>query len=440
MTSYRDIFKLVWPLALGMMNNALLQFTDRAFLAHESMASLEAVLPASMLAYVALGFFQSVVAYSGTFVAQYHGARDERMCRMSYRAGTLIALASGLAMLLMLPLGGLIFETFSNGPEVIARQKAYFGICTVGGVFLFGQMATQAYFTGLGHTRLVLWINILGNLLNAVLDPFLIFGWCGMPKLGIAGAAYATVFATAVQWGALAFFARKTKGPLPLGGDLGRLVLRILRFGIPSGAYTVLSSLSFTIFVFFTGGVGHVEAAVSNAVFSVSYLLFAPMEGFSLGAQTLVGHARGRGDDEDAMRVGVRTVWVGVLFAVVTSVAVLVFRRPILALYAPVDPVTAAPFQEMGMILFTLMAAWQVFDAADTILAGALKGAGDTKFVMWWMLFGAFAVWIPLVWIVSRVHNTMPALWMTTVAYVVVICCGSVVRWRCGKWRRIRIV
>jgi len=129
---YGAIFRLAWPLAIGMVNNALMQFTDRAFLAHESMASLEAVLPASMLAYIALGFFQSVVAYSGTFVAQYYGAGEPGMCRRSYHAGLLLALVSGVLMIAAMPLGGWVFETFSNGPEVIARQKTYYDICTAG--------------------------------------------------------------------------------------------------------------------------------------------------------------------------------------------------------------------------------------------------------------------------------------------------------------------
>ena len=438
MTSYLQILKLVWPLAIGMVNNAIMQFTDRAFLAHESMASLEAVLPASMLAYIALGFFQSVVAYSGTFVAQYHGAGDGERCRRSYHAGVIIALVSGLAILWAIPLGTWVFETFSNGPEVIARQKAYYDICTAGGVFLFGQMAAQAYFTGLGRTRIVLWVNVIGNVLNIALDPILIFGWLGAPRLGIAGAAYATVFATAVQWVILAWMAHGEVG-LQFRG-VGRLMMKILRYGIPSGAYTVLNSLSFTIFVFFTGRVGHVDAAVSNAAFSICYLLFAPMEGFSLGAATLVGQARGRGDDEGAMRVGFRTVLLGSLFAAVASVLVVLFRHPLLALYAPAEPTLAAEFHTVGSTLFFLMATWQVFDAADVIFAGALKGAGDTRFVMLWMLISAFVVWIPLVWVVSCVHNTMPCLWGTMVFYVVLICLGSLFRWRRGTWRNIKLV
>ena len=451
MKPYLDILRLIWPLALGMMNNAVLQFTDRAFLAHESMVSLEAVLPASMLALVVLGFFQSVVAYSGTFVAQYHGAGKPAMARRSYHAGTLMALAFGALMVLALPLGDWVFEAFSNGAEVIARQKTYFNICTAGGVLLFGQMSAQSYFTALGRTRLVLGVNVAGNAVNVALDPILIFGWWGVPRLGIAGAAWATVAATAVQWAILAFAARKgvsAARPASASGgsiadELSPLVLvgRILRYGVPSGAYSVLNILSFTIFVFFTGGVGHVAAAVSNACFTVNYLLIAPMEGFALGAATLVAQAQGRRDSVAAMRAGIRTVSLGVALVAVLSVLVVVFNRPILGIFASqVPPADAEQFRSLGLTLFVLMALWQVFDAADVIVSGALKGVGDTRFVMWWMAVCAFGLWLPAVWVVSRVHNTMPALWGTMILYVMVICGGSLLRWCRGGWRRIRMV
>ena len=438
---YIDILKLVWPLALGMVNNAAMQFVDRAYLAHESMASLEAVLPASMLALIVLGFFQSVVAYSGTFVAQYHGAGDERMCRASYRAGVLMAIVAGAVVLLALPFGNLVFIAFSSGAEVVARQRAYYDVCIAGGVFLFGQMAAQAYFTGLGRTRIVLLVNVAGNLVNIAVDPILIFGGCGMPALGIAGAAYATVFSTALQWAVLAFAARRRRGEsLPLLRDLPPLMLRVLRFGVPSGAYSVLNILSFTVFVFIAGAVGHLEAAVSNACFTVNYMLFAPMEGFALGAATLVGQAQGRGDSIAAAKAGMRTVFLAVLVVAVLSVLTVVFHRPILSVFAARAGAASEDFHSLGFVLFVLMALWQVFDAADVVISGALKGAGDTRFVMVWMLVNAFFWWLPLVWVVSRVHNTMPALWGTMVLYVAVMCVGSLVRWRRGAWRQIRLV
>ena len=218
------------------------------------------------------------------------------------------------------------------------------------------------------------------------------------------------------------------------------LAVRLLRFGVPAGGYEVLNMLSFTIFVFVTGGVGGEAFAASNACFTVNYLIFAPLTGFAVGAQTLVGQARGRGDDAAAMRALRRTLALGLGFALAACLAVLACRHAILSLYASPDLTDPEAFYALGTQLLLLMSAWMLFDAADIILSGALKGAGDTKFVMGWMLLNAFALWLPLVFLVRRFHNTMPALWGTMIVYVVVISVGSLVRWRRGAWRRIRLV
>jgi len=445
-TSYLGILRLVWPLALGMVNNAAMQFADGAFLAHESMESLEASLPASMLALVVTCFFQSVVAYSGTFVAQYHGAGDARGVGTSYRAGLVLAFAAGALAVALVPFGRSLAPLMSGNPEVVARAASYYAIVSSGAVALCGQMAAAAYFTGRGRTRLVFWVNVAGNAVNVALDPLLIFGLWGCPRLGMDGAAYATVAATFVQWGVLAWCAERDLrcgGPAAPGPSAGPrfwpLVWRVLRYGVPSGGYSALNILSFTVFVFATGRVGDEAFAVSNACFKVNYLLAAPMEGFAVGAATLVGQAQGRGDSAAAHRDAMRTLSLGLGFVTVLSLLALAFCRPILSLFA--SPGTDLPaFHGLGFVLFALMAVWQVFDATDIIVSGALKGAGDTHFVMWWMVVAAFGIWLPLVWAVAKWHNTMPALWGTMVAYVVVICAGTLARWYNGGWKGIRLV
>ena len=446
MKPYLDILRLVWPLALGMINNAVMQFVDRAYLAHESMASLEAVLPSGILAWVFMGFFQSVVGYAGVFVAQYHGAGDFGKCRACYHAAGVIALVSGVLMLPLWPFGDWILSLTAPSAEILSLERTYYDIVILGGVFVYGQMAATAYFTGRGFTRIVFWANLAGNLLNIALDPFLIFGWCGVPKLGIAGAAYATVFSTALQWAALTVVVRRhfaqtvsSSHSIIRSFDCS-IVSSILRFGIPAGLYELLNMISFSVFVFVTGGVGDVALAASNACFSVNYLVFAPMMGFALGAQTLVGQARGRGDDEAANAAFWRTLVLALGFVALVGGLTLVFHRPILAIFAPADAAASADFHALGVTLFWLMSGWMFFDAADVVVSGALKGAGDTKFVMAWMMVCSFLVWLPLVFAVRRFHNTMPTLWSTMVVYVVIICAGSLVRWRRGRWKEIEIV
>ena len=445
MRSYREILKLVWPLALGMINNAVMQFVDRAYLAQDSMRALEAVLPAGMLMWMFAGFFQSVVGYSSVFVGRYHGSGEDGKCRATYRVAMALSVAFGVLSLLLVPVGDVILRATVNSPELLKDELSYYDILMYGAFAVYGQMAAASYFTGRGKTRVVFWANLVGNVLNVALDPFLIFGWCGAPRLGIAGAAYATVFAMFVQMSILAVAAGREKagaGRFRASSEtqeMKEIGGRILRFGVPAGLYTVLNMLSFTIFVFVTGGVGDLELAVSNACFTVNYLLVAPIEGFSLGASTLVSQALGRGDPDAAVGEARRTMVLGVGFVAVCSAAVLALAHPILEIFASRAGASADVFHSLGFTLFALMAAWQVFDAADVILSGALKGGGDTKFVMWWMLLVAFVIWLPIVFVVRRFHNTMPALWATMILYVVVICVGSLIRWRRGRWKMVKL-
>ena len=452
---YLDVFRLTWPIALGMANNALMQFVDRVFLSQESAASLEAVLPASVLAGVFGCLFQSVVVYSGTFVAQYFGAGSERGCRMSYHAGLVLSGVFGVLLLLLVPPGLLVFDWVGHSPEVLAREKTYYAIVTAGGFATCAMMAASGYFTGKGRTRLVFWVNLLGNGLNVLLDYVLIFGMempssgVRIPAFGIAGAAWATVLAQAVQMVALnALALRETigaKGVASCGeGDpsgFWRLVVRILRYGIPSGMQAMLNILSFLVFVFLTGKVGDMAFAVSNAAFTVNYLLIAPIEGFAVGAGVLVGQRQGAGDPQGAFANGNRAIVLAESYVAIVTAAILIFRRPILALFAGDVPAGELPdFIALGSVLFVMMAVWQFCDAADVVLSGALKGAGDTRFVMVWMLIMAFPFWMPILFLTYWLCPTMEALWATMIVYVFVFFVGTLLRWMKGPWRSLRLV
>ena len=362
------------------------------------------------------------------------------MCRATYRVALALAVGFGFLSIPLIPLGDWILSVTVASSDLLKDERTYYDILMLGAVGVYGQMAAASYFTGRGKTRIVFWANLIGNVLNIALDPVLIFGWWGLPRMGIAGAAYATVGAMFVQMVILISAVGREKGECSNVRMFEcSIASKVLRFGVPAGLYTILNMLSFTIFVFVTGGVGDPELAVSNACFTVNYLLVAPIEGFSLGASTLVSQAPGRGDPEAAVQDAHRTLFLGVGFIAVCSLVVLLLAHPILGMFASRAGASAAEFQSLGFTLFVLMAAWQVFDAADVILSGALKGGGDTKFVMWWMLVVGFVIWLPVVFVVRRFHNTMPALWSTMILYVVVICVGSLVRWRRGGWKMVKL-
>ena len=277
---------------------------------------------------------------------------------------------------------------------------------------------------------------------------------CG-PALGIAGAAWATVIAQFVQMLVLNALAlretfrpvKESREPSADGGDSPmpegflRLVGRILRYGAPSGVQTMLNILSFLIFVFLTGKVWDMAFAASNAAFTVNYLLIAPIEGFAIGAGVLVGQRQGAGDPHGAFAVGNRALVLAEAYIAVASAMVLLFRRPILMLFAEgVAEGAEDGFLSLGSTLFVMMVVWQFCDAAEVVLSGALKGAGDTRFVMVWMLIMAFPFWMPILWVTYWLCPKMTALWATMIVYVFVFFVGTALRWLKGPWRSLRLI
>lgn len=432
--SYAQIARLVWPLALGMLNNAVMQFVDRVFLSMDSLKALEAVLPASMLSWIFIGFFQGIVTYSGVVTARCFGAGDASGVLRSCRSGICIALLSGVAAWVMLPVGDWVFAATSSSPALAVLKKSYYDIVLGGSVFLYLHLAIAGYFTGINQTGRLVAVNLAGNLVNVALDPLLIFGWGWFPRLGIAGAAWATVIASAVQFAALFAMLRGRFSAcgwreILRFGDLWPMIRQTVKYGLPAGGYNILNLLSFTIFLWVAERAGDMAFAVSNACFSINYLLIAPMEGFALGAQTLVSQSIGAGDAHAARGNARRVLMLGLLFSLCVLSVVMVWHREVLALFA--TKVEAdAEFHALGITLMIFMCAWQFFDTADIILGGALKGAGDTHFVFLWMMVAAFAIWLPVVGIVAVNWLTMPALWATIVFEVVVVFAGSWLRWR----------
>ncbi len=449
---YLDVFRLTWPIALGMANNAVMQFVDRVFLSNESAASLEAVLPASVFSGVFVCLFQSVVAYSGTFVAQYFGAGSERGCRTSYHAGLALSAVLGALLVLLVPPGLAVFDWVGHSPDVLAREKTYYSIVTAGGFATCAMMAASGYFTGRGRTGAVFAVNVVGNALNVLLDYLLIFGFAvpalgiRVPGYGIAGAAWATVAAQVVQMIVLNLMALRATWHVPAAPDdvsdrFWPLVVKILRYGIPSGVQSMLNILSFLVFVFLTGKVGDVAFAVSNAAFTVNYLLIAPIEGIGIGAGVLVGQRQGAGDTHGAFANGNRALVLAEVYVAVAAVLILAFHRQILSLFAgDVASGDLPQFMSLGATLFVMMVVWQFCDAADVVLSGALKGAGDTRFVMVWMLVMAFPFWMPILFATYWLCPTMEALWATMIVYVFVFFVGTVLRWLKGPWRQLRLI
>ena len=439
-------FRLILPLVLAMGANAVNQFADRIFLARHSDAAIQGSLPGGILSWLFICLVVAVVGYSGTFVAQFWGAGSRHDAVAAFGQGLWLVAAFTPLIVLSIPLGHLIFDFCGHAPEVVAAEKTYYGILQIGGIFCALGAALAGYFTGQGRTRIVGVANVVGNLANVALDWMFIFGRCGCGEWGIAGAGWATAISAAIPCAILA---------LALPGDpllrgrrwmallrpRPRLLARMVRYGVPSGLHVFLDVVTFAVFVMLTGRLDAMSFAVSNIGFAINHLSFAPLMGLSQGATVLVGQHQGEGDSAAATRSAVSCLFMGLTYVGLFIVFILTCSDLCMAAFhGDASSFGLDEFRRLGHLLMVLLSCWAVFDAVTLILEGALKGAGDTRYVMLVQMGVSFLIWMPLVFVVMRFHPTIGFMWGTMPVYCGICSTLILVRFLRGRWKSIRLV
>jgi MATE family multidrug resistance protein len=333
-----------------------------------------------------------------------------------------------------------------HDPAVQVEEIVFFRILCLGALPAVMASALSGMLSGLGRTRPVMAVTLAATGVNILLDYLLIFGNFGFPALGIAGAGWASVAAGTVQLVAfsLIVFGRgyrdryRTSQWRPDGPALRAL----LRYGLPAGVQFFIDMAGFTTFILLVGRLGRDELAATNLAFNVNTIAFMPMIGIGITVSVLVGQALGRGDPALA-RSSVRSAF-ELTFAYMAAVAVLFFLLPhtFLAPFAAAsDPESFRSIERITAVLLRFVAIYTLFDALNIIFSSAIKGAGDTRFVMW-MIFclsiGILVVpsFIAITWLGASVYTC----WAIASVYVAALGIAFFLRYRQGKWETMRVI
>jgi len=443
---YRQVLAMAIPLVLSTGSWTLQGFINRMFLAWHSPESLAAAMPAGMVNGTILNLFIATASYVSTFVAQYHGAgQDDRVGRTVWQALP-IALFAALLNLALIPLAPAFFGWVGHAPAVQAEEIELFRILCLGAFPVVMFNAFSGMLSGLGRTTPVMIVTMAAMSLNVLLDWLLIFGNAGFPRMGIAGAGWASVAAGCVQCAcyAVILFQRRYREPFrmrswrPHGKALGAL----LRYGFPSGVQFFIDMTGFTAFLLLVGRLGRNELAATNLAFNVNMLAFMPMFGIGITISVLVGQALGRNQPALA-RQSVRSGFglAAVYMGAVAALFVIVPRLFILPFAAASDPREFGAISDMAVILLRFVAVYTLFDSLNIIFSSAIKGAGDTRFVMWMILCMSVGMlvlpsFVAITWLSAGIY----VCWTIASLYVIALGVAFLLRYRGGKWEGMRVI
>ncbi|MFZ8782706.1 MAG: MATE family efflux transporter, partial [Desulfurococcaceae archaeon] len=257
---------------------------------------------------------------------------------------------------------------------VLEYSVEYLKLRCLGLIALYATTALDMVIISTSKTQYSLIANATGLALNAVLDPLLIYGYWGLPRLEVAGAALATVISnTAVIPLQLVLLGRL--GLTPSKPLLLRVTtVKAVRLGLPVVAERLLFALGNNIYAGVIARLGEIAMAAHNVGLRVESLIYMPGFAFSLTASSIVGRRLGSGSLEEAKRTGWRAIKLGALVMGALGALLGLTGYYLVAPFSPSEEV-----RRLASIYLLLAGFSESGLGLAMVTSGALRGAGDTK-------------------------------------------------------------
>lgn len=373
---------------------------------------------------ISIGAGFGVAAIS--LISQYTGAG--KMERASHATGQLITMATFLALLLSL--GGLLItplllDVMSLESRVELYSLQYMRIIFLGLPFVFLSYMFMAVFRAYGSPLIPMYVNGFGVVLNIILDPILIYGYFGLPSLGIYGAAIATVFSRAVATFISLYIVHR--GLEGLRVHLRHLkpssyyVKKIFHIGTPAALGQFSSALGF--FALMTIIASLPNSTIPIAAYGVGDRIiefgFIIIMGLDMGMATIVGHSLGAGRFERAKQAFSTAVKLSFALLTLMTAIIALFGEQLVAFFIPRSPEVIKEGGRFLLIFGLGIPFFGVFSAVQ----GLYQGSGRTfpilvmdlsrlwlfRVLMVYLLGIALSMGVTGVWVGMALSNVLAA-------------------------------
>lgn len=393
----QQMLKLVVPIAIQQFMLALVSATDALMLGFVNQESLSAVSLAGQIQFILNLFISGIAAGCGIIIAQYWGKKDVNSIEKVMPVALYInVIFGGLFTVLALTIPGSLMTLFTNDAILIAIGSSYlravafsYVLCGISQIYLI-------LLKNIGYASLSSKISSTAVVINICLNTVLIFGFLGAPKLGIVGAAYATVTARIVEliW---AFFAVRHYSSVEIrwSGILHTdkpLTMDFWHYTFPVLGAALVWGIAFSLYSVILGHMGSDAVAANSIASIVKSMVQCVIRGVSAGAGILVGNLLGANELEKARNYGGRITRISIVIGIVTG-TVLILLSPMVSGLAPMSDTAREYLQFMMIVLgFNLMGQ----SVNTTVLDGIFCAGGDSKFDMKGNLGAMWCFSVPL--------------------------------------------
>lgn len=389
-TEMTALLRLATPLVGANLLQMMVYASDVVFVARLGTETLAAATLGVYLYSVVMFALIGLVGAAAPLIAAERGARSHavREVRRTVRMALWLAVAASVPFMLLLSQGDTILVAIGQDPAVSARADGFLDIMVWAMIPAVASGALRGAVAALGRpgwalavTALALATNVLGNWL-------LVFGHWGLPALGLHGSAIASVVTSVMMMLAYAailivdprirryrLFGRWWRAEWPRFGQLVRL-------GVPIAVTMTFEGALFSAAAFLMGLIGVTEVAAHAVALQIAAIAFQVPYGLAQAATIRVGLAYGGRDPAAVGRAGWVALAAGTGFMVATAAVIWIAPRLLVSAYVDVAAPENARMVALAIQYLGVAAMFQLFDGAQVVAAGALRGLQDTRVPM----------------------------------------------------------
>ncbi|MDY0940091.1 MULTISPECIES: MATE family efflux transporter [Priestia] len=366
----------------------------------DALAAISAFFP---LFFLLVSFSIGIGSGSSILIGQAYGAQNEK--RVKEIIGTTLTFTFLVGI--VLAVAGSIFapnilRIMGTPANIIDVTVHYARILFVAIPVLFLYFVYTTFMRGTGDSKTPFYFLVVSTVLNIIFLPILIFGWIGVPKLGVYGAAYATVFSTVLTFIIMIVYLRKRNHPLKFDSSIslkmdGTLLKLLMRLGIPASINMILVSLSEIAVITFVNGFGSDATAAYGAVNQVAS--YVQMPAISLGIAVSIFAAQSIGANKfERLKEVIRSgIMLNYVIGSVLILLIYLFSNQILALFLTSQHTLDIAEELLVITLWSYL----IFGHAQIITA-TMRASGT---VLWPTVFSIMAIWcveVPVAYVLSQ--------------------------------------
>jgi len=406
---YKDLWRLSWPVMMFMVFQTSLELVDFFWVGMLGTEALAALSLSHNIFWMLFTLSQLITVSALSLTSRYRGSGDLEGVKVVARHTFWMAVVlSVLVITFIFTLGDFVLSLYQVEPEVHRQALIYLQVAGSSFLFLYGGIGLAFCLQGVGDSYTSMGMLIFTNIINIILDPFLIFGLAGLPELGILGAALASLIARAVGFSLILYVVLSGKispSRLKIPGLFslrlsGNMFKQMLRIGLPACLQGITRPVTGAIMMWIVALFGTEAVAAFGIGLRLLSFCFILIAGLNMGTATMVGQSLGARLRELTEEVIARAMRLALTIQTTMGIIAFIAAPTIMDAFSD-DPRVI----EMGIAYIRLLVPALIIMGPLHVIAATFKGAGNTVPHMVSALIANWLVKIPVAILLSLVFG-----------------------------------